>query len=63
MKDEVLFRTWSRLRPRPPSREVKASFLGRKMVAFREVLLNVLAKPVICAAHIPSLFFPELQRY
>ena len=30
------------------ARAVKASFLGRKMVAFRAVLLKVLASPVIC---------------
>ena len=48
---EEAFRAWSKVIPRVLSRAVKASSLGRKIVAFREVLLNVLLMPVICTTH------------
>ena len=42
--------TWFAVRPRLLKRVSKASFLGRKMVAFRVVLLKVVARPVTCMA-------------
>ena len=50
MKGEELLNTWFAVRPRLAKRVLKASFLGRKMVAFRAVLFNVVARPVTCAA-------------
>lgn len=44
--------TWLVVRPRLLDRASKASFLGRKIVAFRSVLLKVVAKPVICETDI-----------
>ncbi len=49
MKGEDVLSTWFAVKPRLAKRLLKASFLGRNMVAFRAVLLNVVDRPVTCA--------------
>ena len=51
MKGEELLNTWFAVRPRLANRELKASFLGRKMVALRALLLRVVARPVTYASY------------